>query len=185
MNVSARLLCAKQINSNFPRGAPMKSLRAFVPMALLTLATLAGAQTWTPLTHQPTFGAGTALLLTDGTVMVQDAAFTNPNHWWRLKPDSSGSYVNGTWTQLASLPSGYDPLYYASAVLPDGRLVIVGGEYNLAARSKLTWLPSTIRRAMRGPAFPAHGPRWAMRRAPCCRTEHSCWATAATTSRRC
>ena len=105
----------------------MKSLRAFVPIALLTLATLAGAQTWTPLTHQPTFGAGTALLLTDGTVMVQDAAFASPNHWWKLKPDSSGSYVNGTWTQLASLPSGYDPLYYASAVLADGRVVIVGG----------------------------------------------------------
>ncbi|MGC2694612.1 MAG: hypothetical protein WA738_02365 [Candidatus Angelobacter sp.] len=108
----------------------MKSLRAFVPVALLTLATLAGAQAWTPLTHQPTFGAGTALLLTDGTVMVQDSAFTNPNHWWRLKPDSSGSYINGTWSQLTSLPSGYDPLYYASAVLADGRVVIVGGEYN-------------------------------------------------------
>jgi hypothetical protein len=87
----------------------MKSLRAFVPIALLTLATLAGAQAWTPLTHQPTFAAGTSLLLTDGTVMVQDAAFSSPNHWWRLKPDSSGSYVNGTWTQQASLPSGYGP----------------------------------------------------------------------------
>jgi len=108
----------------------MKSLRALVPIALLILATLAGAQTWTPLTHQPTFGASTALLLTDGTVMVQDSASGSPNHWWRLKPDSSGSYVNGTWTQLASLPSGYDPLYYASAVLPDGRVVIVGGEFN-------------------------------------------------------
>ncbi|HZS26716.1 MAG TPA: hypothetical protein VFB76_05770 [Candidatus Angelobacter sp.] len=98
------------------------------------LTTLAGAQSWTPLTHQPSFGAGTTLLLTDGTVMVQDSAFGSPNHWWRLKPDSSGSYVNGAWTQLASLPSGYDPLYYASAVLPDGRVVIAGGEYNLGSQ---------------------------------------------------
>ena len=111
----------------------MKFLRAFVPVALMTLATLAGAQAWTPLTHAPSFGASNALLLTDGTVMVQDSANTNPNHWWRLKPDNTGSYVNGTWSQLASLPSGYDPLYYASAVLPDGRVVIVGGEYNFGS----------------------------------------------------
>jgi hypothetical protein len=36
---------------------------------LLAFAALAGAQTWTPLVHQPTLGASTALLLTDGTVM--------------------------------------------------------------------------------------------------------------------
>ena len=50
--------------------------------------------------------------------------------WWKLTPDEFGSYVNGTWTQLASLPDGYSPLYYASAVLPDGRVIIEGGEYN-------------------------------------------------------
>jgi len=111
----------------------MKIQQALKIIALLALATLANAQTWTPLTHQPGFGATTALLLTDGTVMVQDSAFTNPNHWWRLRPDSAGSYVNGTWSQLASLPFGYDPLYYASAVLADGRVVIVGGEYNFGS----------------------------------------------------
>jgi hypothetical protein len=111
----------------------MNILRAVVLTTLLT--SLAGAQTWTPLTHQPTFGAGTALLLTDGTVMVQDAT-SGSTHWWRLKPDSSGSYINGTWTQIASLPAGYDPLYYASAVLPDGRVVIVGGEYNLPSTAQ-------------------------------------------------
>ena len=50
--------------------------------------------------------------------------------WWRLTPDNTGSYVNGTWTQLASLPAGYVPDAFASAVLADGRLVIEGGEYN-------------------------------------------------------
>ena len=49
--------------------------------------------------------------------------------WWKLTPDEFGSYVNGTWTQLASLPDGYSPLYHASAVLPDGRVIIEGGEY--------------------------------------------------------
>ncbi|HEV2474887.1 MAG TPA: hypothetical protein VGS41_19575, partial [Chthonomonadales bacterium] len=47
-----------------------------------------------------------------------------------LTPDINGSYVNGTWSQAANLPTGYAPLYYASAVLADGRVIIVGGEYN-------------------------------------------------------
>lgn len=95
---------------------------------LLACVAFAGAQTWTPLTHQPTFSANTALLLTDGTVMVQA---TESGAWWRLTPDNTGSYVKGTWTQLASMPAGYAPLYYASAVLPDGRVVVEGGEYNI------------------------------------------------------
>src|SRR6476660_6343033 len=94
---------------------------------LLAFAALAGAQTWTPLVHQPTFSASTALLLTDGTVVVQA---TESGAWWRLTPDNTGSYINGTWSQLASMPAGYGPLYYASAVLPDGRVIVEGGEYN-------------------------------------------------------
>jgi hypothetical protein len=38
--------------------------------------------------------------------------------------------VDGTWSQLASLPSDYGPRAYAAAALPDGRLAIDGGEYN-------------------------------------------------------
>ena len=53
------------------------------------------------------------------------------NDWWALTPDSTGSYLNGTWSQLASGPSDYCPLYYPSSVLADGRLVTIGGEYNL------------------------------------------------------
>ena len=81
--------------------------------------------TWSSLTHQPTFGVGTMLLLTDGTVMAQD--FFSP-HWWKLMPDSTGSYGNGTWSQLADGPNG--PLYYSSAVLRDGRVFVAGGEDN-------------------------------------------------------
>ena len=81
--------------------------------------------TWSPLNNQPTFGVGTMLLLTDGTVMAQNSF--SP-HWWRLTPDITGSYVNGTWSQLADGPNG--PLYYASAVLRDGRVFVAGGEDN-------------------------------------------------------
>ena len=102
--------------------------------AILALATMAqttqGAAApgrWTPLTHQPTFDTDTALLLTDGTVMVHE--YGN-NNWWRLTADSNGDYVNGTWSQLASMSSDYGPLYFASAVLPDGRVLVEGGEYN-------------------------------------------------------
>ncbi len=94
---------------------------------LLAVSGLASSQSWTPLTHQPTFNASTPLLLTDGTVIAHP---TSSRNWWKLTPDINGSYVNGTWTQIASLPAGYAPLDFGSAVLPDGRVIIEGGEYN-------------------------------------------------------
>ena len=102
-------------------------------LTIVVFAGLAHAQTWQPLQNQPTFSASTALLLTDGTVMVQALTTqgTGSRAWWRLTPDIQGSYITGTWSQLASLPTGYGPLYYASAVLPSGQVVINGGEYNL------------------------------------------------------
>ena len=100
----------------------------------LTWSNIAAAQSWTPLNHQPCstgqpcFLPGSALLLTDGSVIVEG---TFSGNWYRLTPDNSGSYVNGTWSQLASLPAGYSPLYFASAVLPDGRVIVEGGEFQL------------------------------------------------------
>ncbi len=114
----------------------MKSLLlALVGFALIS-SVIAMAQTAPPntvpgtltnLTHQPPDGAGVPFLLTDGTVLVQGDGNTD---WWKLTPDNMGSYLNGTWTQVASLPTGYSPWAFASAVLSDGRVVIVGGEYN-------------------------------------------------------
>jgi hypothetical protein len=93
---------------------------------------------WQPLANTPPFNPGAMIQLTDGTVLVQDQGSKNSgaSSWWRLTPDSTGSYVNGTWSKVASLPSSYAPLYYASAVLPDGRVIIMGGEYN---HGKLVW----------------------------------------------
>lgn len=113
----------------------MKVLRTLA-IALATLVALPGianSQSWQALKNPASFAANTALLLTDGTVMVQDSGPGNgggTNHWWRLTPDDTGSYVNGTWTKLASTSSNYGPLYHAAAVLPDGRVLIEGGEYN-------------------------------------------------------
>ncbi len=84
------------------------------------------AQSLTPLANQPPDGAGIGYLLTDGTVIFQG---NNESDWIKLTPDNKGSYVKGTWSSVASLPSGYVPLYFAGAVLADGRVVISGGEY--------------------------------------------------------
>src|SRR5205085_10143160 len=67
------------------------------------------------------------LLLTDGTVIAHVSC--SPN-WWKLTPDNSGSYLYGTWSAIAPLPSGHTPRFFSSAVLPDGRVIVEGGEYN-------------------------------------------------------
>jgi len=92
-----------------------------------TLTTTPPPETLQTLTNQPPDGAGIGFLLTDGSVVFQGNNFSD---WSKLTPDDSGSYLHGTWSQIASLPGGYAPLYFASAVLADGRLVILGGEYN-------------------------------------------------------
>jgi hypothetical protein len=84
------------------------------------------AKTFTPLTNAPSFEPDVAQVLTDGRVIVQ--AYSTDT-WWALTPDNTGSYINGTWSQLASDPGGYAPLFYASAVIPDGRFFVGGGEY--------------------------------------------------------
>ena len=96
------------------------------------IATLtASAQSWTPLTTQPSFNAGVSLLLTDGMVMVHNI---DTQHWWRLTPDANGNYVNGTWTQLHDMDPSYGPRFFASAVLADGRVFVMGGEYNFLSQ---------------------------------------------------
>jgi Ca2+-binding RTX toxin-like protein len=88
------------------------------------------AGTWSALAHlspDPN-GSDTMLLLSDGTVMVQGGYDSASTAWYRLTPDSSGSYVNGTWTQLASMNRGR--LFYASQVLPGGQVLVLGGEYS-------------------------------------------------------
>jgi hypothetical protein len=102
------------------------------PSARTVLLSAAVPSPWQRLTRQPPFFAGAMLLLTDGTVMVHDQGTKNngSSNWWRLAPDINGSYLNGTWSKLAPLPAGYAPLYFASAVLPDGRVIIEGGNYN-------------------------------------------------------
>lgn len=84
-----------------------------------------------------TTNGGTAFVLTDGTIMMQEcqqviASVTNATwptyRWWKLSPDESGSYAHGKWTRLAN--SAMARKYFASAVLADGRVLVCGGEYS-------------------------------------------------------
>ena len=72
------------------------------------------------------------LLLTDGRVLCQDAggpfSANGTGHWNTLTPDKHGSYINGTWNQVADGPN--KPQFFASAVLNNGRVFVAGGEYN-------------------------------------------------------
>jgi len=116
----------------------MKACRT-LGIALLALAccSIAFAQepftagTWTKTKNAPPSPVAHALLLADGSVLVNSFFFQNhTDSWYRLVPDSTGSYINGRWVSAGSAPAGYNPLYFASQLLPDGRVVIFGGEYN-------------------------------------------------------
>ena len=112
-------------------------MKKFLPYLLVGLGavvtSLAGAQSWTTVKNTPNIGANNPLLLTDGTVLIQNAS--SPD-WYKLTPDNFGNYANGTWSKTASMPSNWGPLYFGSQVMPDGRVFAVGGEYNLG---KPTW----------------------------------------------
>lgn len=96
------------------------------------------AGTWADLGKQPGVSVGTMLLLTDGTVMAHEFDTSN---WHRLTPNASGNYSSGTWSALPAMPPNsaipasengpaYGPRFFGSAVLGDGTVLVIGGEYN-------------------------------------------------------
>lgn len=89
-------------------------------------AQIAHAATWVPLaTVNPGGHVQIMLQLTDGTILVQ--AY-NGKKWTKLTPDIHGSYINGTWSSVGSqiIPREY----FASQVLPNGKVWVMGGEYS-------------------------------------------------------
>jgi hypothetical protein len=111
-----------------PGASPKAALGSVPSVFTREQAPVAG---WSNLTNVPPGGPynfGNPLLLTDGTVIVHR---TDSRDWYKLTPSNTGSYVDGTWSQIASMQPGYGPKFFASAVLPDGRVIAEGGEYNL------------------------------------------------------
>jgi len=122
-NSILRVLTGKKgvsAHSNPRRRAAMR--RSFEALEDRTLL----ASNWTALTNTAPAAIGTMMLLTDGTVMAQEAGVTKT--WYRLTPDSSGSYANGTWTSLANM--GTARLYFGSNLMQNGNVFVVGGEYS-------------------------------------------------------
>jgi hypothetical protein len=93
--------------------------------------------TWASLGNLAPDSVGLMLLLSDGTVMCQQYQNTN---WYRLTPDTNGSYVNGTWTTLA--PMHDSRLYFQSQVLRDGRVFVSGGEYGTGTNTAEVYQPT-------------------------------------------
>jgi hypothetical protein len=129
-------------------GRQMRSNAVFGGGPLLFLLSLilaerqssATSPPWTQFTTPPSWFLDTCLLLTTGDVMCHQSA---SNAWHRLRPDAFGNYQNGTWdsTPIPTMPNGndssfgcsncvYAPVFFGSAVLSDGRVVVIGGEDN-------------------------------------------------------
>ena len=98
-----------------------------ITAALLAASSVASAQTVVNLKNAAPTQVILSFVLTDGTVLAQGQSLSS---WYKLTPDITGSYVNGTWSRVANLPSGYQPDAFSSVVLADGRVIIAGGEYN-------------------------------------------------------
>ena len=111
---------------------PLRRAFFLIPLVLACFAFWPGVASsqvpvWIPIFTPPQFNVGVVLLLTDGSIMVQENKTPN---WYKLIPDKFGFYRSGTWHRVASMPSGYKPLFFASAVLKNGHVIIEGGEYN-------------------------------------------------------
>jgi hypothetical protein len=118
----------------------MKTPRISIQLFLMIFGLLgqpAWSGTWTALNQTAPESIDTMLLLSDGTVMAAGA--DSANGWYRLTPDSSGSYINGTWSTLATMHD--TRLYYGSDVLTDGRVFVAGSEYDSGTNSAEVYNP--------------------------------------------
>jgi hypothetical protein len=102
---------------------------------LLAASRVMAVGTWTPLANLPPGGGAVNLMLLwpDGTVMAAknngstSGAGGNGTAWYKLTPDRSGHYMNGTWTNRASM-ADYR-LFFATQVLPSGKVFVAGSEH--------------------------------------------------------
>jgi len=88
---------------------------------------LLSAGTWTHLAN-PSLATATMLLRSNGDVMAEGGGGYSSKKWDLLTPNSTGSYIDGSWSRLASMHTAR--LFFASDVLPSGDVFVAGGEYS-------------------------------------------------------
>lgn len=118
---------------NFTKGKAIQMMRIsflFI-LAVIYPHFMVAQGTWTPLLNSPTnISGGYMVLLTDGTVLAKSSDGGGDgigNIWSKLTPNSTGSYINGTWSTIT--PMNNTRLYFSTQILRDGRVYVVGGEY--------------------------------------------------------
>lgn len=141
------------MKTHLPQPVSSSAVKTFLRVSLafgaFAAAGYCSAASWTKVAAPAPSAIGTMLLMTDGTVMAQGNPF---NTWYQLAPSFNGSYAAGAWSPLPSMST--QRLYFASHVLPSGKLWILGGEYsgtplasNIAASGEMydpikkTWSP--------------------------------------------
>ena len=110
----------------------MKPLRAplLIPLLLCGCFSIVSAQSWTSVNPSPQ-AIGPLLQLRDGRILAHSDQGGNANSWYILTPDSNGKYETGTWSGPYNMQAGYAPFFFSSAILIDGKTIVVeGGEYN-------------------------------------------------------
>jgi hypothetical protein len=101
------------------------------------------AGTWTKVVQDAPGTVQNMILLSDGTVLGSDPGSDieiSTRTWYKLTPDSHGSYINGTWTTIAKMNDSR--LDFASVLLRDGRLFVAGGEYGSGRATAEVYDPS-------------------------------------------
>ncbi len=90
---------------------------------------------WTDLAASggPTRTGMSAMLLSDGRIAIQQEVANGAptSGWFALSPDTNGninSYINGSFSTLDGMD--VSRRFATTALLPDGRIFIVGGEYS-------------------------------------------------------
>jgi len=93
----------------------------------------------------PMDGADMMNLLSNGSVLIQDGqnpSGANSTGEFILSPQTNtGSFVNGSWSGTGSLNQAR--VFASSAVLPDGRVFVIGGEYPTFSNTVEIYNPAT------------------------------------------
>ena len=95
------------------------------------------AGTWDSFNAPSGMDADTMILLTDGSVLVHDSdqnvdsnnkITSGGINWYRLRPNHDGTYKSSNWSGPYPMANARE--FFASGVLTDGRVFVLGGEYS-------------------------------------------------------